>query len=1153
MVSYFCLRRGVPALLASASVAALVIAAPVRAQVDPQTGPNASQTTAPTPIAAGQASSSSPTKESKSKAGEQGDNTASTDIVVTARRKALDTAIAIKRNSDTIVDAVVADAAGQLPDNSITEVLQRVPGVTISRFVAANGGNTNFQAEGTGLAVRGLPYTSSTLNGEQVFSANGGSSISWGEVTPELMAAVDVYKASRADMIEGGASSIDLRTHMPFDFNKTQFDVTAGGSYGDLSKKASPSISALYSRRVDSGIGEIGILWDFAFNRLYQQSSDMQNGAMFGEYAPTAPTPDNIGLIPSGFNWSTTQNKRDRYGAYQAIQWKPSSNLTITNTVFFSEYVADSYEQGGNFGLSPNSSSELIPSSGNQPYYDSNGGLRAGTLVLGSTGNAAFGTNTTAASLEPDSWKSWFPTNALNISCGGTYGDPVSSLNWNWGLYGTEASDPTADNSFISCTNPTSALNPTGYSNQSYSKNSTLNISQSFVWTPGNNLEVRGGGQYVLSHANSKNMYLGLTQGSTEVTSATVNMTGSIPTLTGLNTNGMLDPTTAYLASMGYNGNKNKGEMLAGHLDADYKLSDDGFFRTISAGVRVSSRTEDDDFIGTYYAPLGQSWLGAIPGVDNTGTPYAGSEQAPNPADYQITDFPNFFGGRVAAPNSMLIPSQSLMQSMNWCYLLQKYNGQIPNGTCAQYWSADIDQGLGITHSHIFNAAAYVETKFEHDAIGIIPRFSGNIGIRVFHDTLRASGILSEPASTSDFVLSAADSTLAASLSAPGGAGVGSANYPTLYSLASGQTVQTRNYEYTRFLPSANIKFDLSPKLILRGAASESSAPPNLGDIRAGGSISPILLSQANPLAPPVLTGVQVNAGGAKLKPVMIRSEDLSFEYYPNSRSQFHLDLFAKQIKDQDLFYSYTSFNLPIPATALANGSPANASATTLNVPWLYLQNKTSSAMATMKGFEVGGSTFFDHLPGLLKGFGIDANLTFVDSHSPAQQANNVLSPMTPYGGLNADGTVPQTYPNLPYPGLSKWSYNVQLLYSLGKLNVRLAYNWRDKALLSTNVNPLSYATSGGNPYILNTSPTDFSSTASYPVYNMVPAWTAAAGYLDFGIDYKINEHVLVTLHASNLLNTLSKTLQEPLPGVFEPYDTNVSDRRFDMSVRLKF
>src|SRR5688572_13280818 len=60
------------------------------------------------------------------------------EILVTARRKALQTSQEIKRSADTIVDSVTADEAGRLPDNSITEVLQRVSGVSISRFTGAN-------------------------------------------------------------------------------------------------------------------------------------------------------------------------------------------------------------------------------------------------------------------------------------------------------------------------------------------------------------------------------------------------------------------------------------------------------------------------------------------------------------------------------------------------------------------------------------------------------------------------------------------------------------------------------------------------------------------------------------------------------------------------------------------------------------------------------------------------------------------------------------------------------------------------------------------------------------------------------------------------------------------------------------------------------
>ena len=1081
-------------------------------------------------------------------------------IIVTARRQALKDAINIKRDSDTIVDSVVADDAGQLPDNSVTEVLQRVSGVSISRFAGANGGNTAFQIEGSGITVRGLPFNSSMLNGRQVFSANGASSISWNEVTPELMAGVDVYKAARADLIEGGASLINLRTHVPFDFKDTQFNLTLGGSYGTQVKKNSPRISAMYSKRFDTGIGEIGVLWDLAFSRLYQQSSNLQVGAMFGEYAPTSVREDGLAFIPGSFNWNYNRSKRDRYGAYQAIQWKPSSNLTLTNTVFFSQYIDDSYGISGNLGKTPSATIAIMPVPGSPVEYDANGAFRKGTLAALATGKSVLFQNTTFGS-------GWLPSH-YEIDCGATYGTPSSSVLWDWSANaGIDPSNPPAgwDGKILAqCTPPNTALNPSGRTSASHTKNSTLDISESFVWTPADRLAVRGGVQYVRSTSKGKSMSVGLTQSSPLVGSMDVDLTGSLPAVSGLSTDGLLDPSTAYLSSMSYREPDNKGTMLAGNLDLEYRVSDGGFLRKIGVGVRASRRNENDNFIGTYFAPLSQSWLGKPLGPEwaaaGPGNIQFLNNPNVSPSDYGVSRFPNYFGGRGSVPAQLLVPSKSLIQSYDWYYLLQKYNGQLPErdadgniiteDTPENYWTKYIDQGLNKTSTRINNMAAYVQASFAHDRIGIIPPFSGNIGVRIFRDSLRASGLLHTP-DTNNLALTVEDSS--AYFNASNGI-QGATTFPTLYKLTEAYSMQTRSYDYTRVLPSFNIKFDVTDKFIVRGAASLASAPPNLNDIRAGGSIiARSLENPGNPLAPNILTGVVVNSGGATLKPTMITSQDLVFEYYPSSSSLIYLDVFAKQIKDHPQFYSFIANNLPIPATAIEGGPSGVETDTTLDVPWVYLQNRTATEKAYIKGFEIGGRTFFDKLPGLLSGFGIEANLTYIDSKNPAQQANNMLSPATPNGGLNPDGTVPQTYPNLPYAGLSKWAYNIQLLYSRNKINVRLAYNWRDKALLSTNVNPLSYATSGNNPYTLNTSPTNFDADHSWPVYNMVPAWTAAAGYLDLGVDYKVSDKVSLSFRANNILNTISRTYQEPVPGVLVPYDYNVSDQRYDLTMRVRF
>src|SRR5690606_32696240 len=101
-------------------------------------------------------------------------NSASTqleEIVVTGIRQSLQNAQDIKREAEVFVDSVTAEDIGALPDRSVTEVLQRIPGVSISRFAAGNDPD-HFSVEGSGVVVRGLNSVRSELNGRDTFSAN---------------------------------------------------------------------------------------------------------------------------------------------------------------------------------------------------------------------------------------------------------------------------------------------------------------------------------------------------------------------------------------------------------------------------------------------------------------------------------------------------------------------------------------------------------------------------------------------------------------------------------------------------------------------------------------------------------------------------------------------------------------------------------------------------------------------------------------------------------------------------------------------------------------------------------------------------------------------------------------------------------------------
>ena len=131
------------------------------------------------------------------------------------------------RTSDQIVDSVTAQDIGALPDRSVSEALQRIPGITLQR-TNENRDPARLASEGGGVFIRGLSWVRSETNGRDIFSANSGRDLSFEDVSADLLAGVDVYKNPSAEIIEGGIGGIvNLRTRLPFDSDKQQFAVSA--------------------------------------------------------------------------------------------------------------------------------------------------------------------------------------------------------------------------------------------------------------------------------------------------------------------------------------------------------------------------------------------------------------------------------------------------------------------------------------------------------------------------------------------------------------------------------------------------------------------------------------------------------------------------------------------------------------------------------------------------------------------------------------------------------------------------------------------------------------------------------------------------------------------------------------------------------------
>lgn len=276
-------------------------------------------------------------------------------VEVTGTRGSLTKAQIIKEQSDQIVDSIVAEDIGKLPDNNVAEALQRITGVQITRN----------KGEGSGIMVRGLTQVRSELNGRDIFTANAGRALSWEDVPAELLGGVDVYKNPSAEMIEGGLGGlVNLRTRMPFD----QDGMKVSGSFTlnkwDLRDSLQPSASILFSNRWNTEAGEFGVL----FNVAHQEGQYREDRINMGSYLSYDDVPGYEGqsvVIPSEVGMYSHFGDRERDGQYVALQWKPNDDVEIYGTVLRSDYKFRNREYSVRVGNLNNNTQDLVNWSNN--------------------------------------------------------------------------------------------------------------------------------------------------------------------------------------------------------------------------------------------------------------------------------------------------------------------------------------------------------------------------------------------------------------------------------------------------------------------------------------------------------------------------------------------------------------------------------------------------------------------------------------------------------------------------------------------------------------------------------------------------------------------------------------------------------------------
>lgn len=254
------------------------------------------------------------------------------EVTVTGIRYQLESSQRRKQDADEIVDSVDAKDIGSLPDRSVTEVLQRIPGISIGRVPDPRDAD-RIQTEGSGVTIRGLTWARSELNGRSAFSAKASRVLGFEDVPPELVAGVDVYKNPSAQQIEGGvAGTVNLRTRLPFDSAGRILGFSVEESRGDLAKRTRPTASVLFSDRWTTGIGELGFLTSLANSQLWSQSDTI---GMSQYYPRTDLVPGQTVYASGGVGYRQLTVKRERTGVSSALQWRSPEGTVDANLQYF--------------------------------------------------------------------------------------------------------------------------------------------------------------------------------------------------------------------------------------------------------------------------------------------------------------------------------------------------------------------------------------------------------------------------------------------------------------------------------------------------------------------------------------------------------------------------------------------------------------------------------------------------------------------------------------------------------------------------------------------------------------------------------------------------------------------------------------------------
>lgn len=261
------------------------------------------------------------------------------EVIVTGVRQAMRDSIIMKKNTALVSDNISTADIGQLPDVTIAEELNRLPGINTTR----DRGNAS-QASVRGLGPR---LVLGLVNGREVASSEPSQDLRWEIYPSEILSGAQVYKSQDATLVPGGiAATIDIRTMSPLDYHGPTLTLRAGPTYNEIGNSL-PHYdpkgfrgSAGFAKHLND---------DFAVSLAASVQKEKNGFPDFRSWGWNTPAnsgghtgdlngdgiPDNTTW---GLNTEVKEVTQDRAALAGTAEWRTSSGATIKADALYSQY-----------------------------------------------------------------------------------------------------------------------------------------------------------------------------------------------------------------------------------------------------------------------------------------------------------------------------------------------------------------------------------------------------------------------------------------------------------------------------------------------------------------------------------------------------------------------------------------------------------------------------------------------------------------------------------------------------------------------------------------------------------------------------------------------------------------------------------------------